>query len=146
MAVALAYLGAREVGVVAAEVNHHALGSGTCACETLSGAERAGVVVVPAGKPVEVVLLSPRKLDPVASFRGKADRAVARMVVVYFDGFGWHRQAHAASARLCSSVREWRSGDRQGDRHADIHTWVQGGISADKSALHLIFPAEDLLN
>ena len=71
----------------------------TTACEALSGAERAGVVVVPAGQPVEVVLLSPRKLDPIASFRGKADRAVARTVEVYFDGFGWHGQAHAASAR-----------------------------------------------
>jgi hypothetical protein len=99
VAVALAYLGARKVGVVAAEVYDHALGSGTCACETLSGAERAGVVVVPAGQPVEVVLLSPHKLDPVASFRGKADRAVARTVEVYFDRFGWHGQAHAASAR-----------------------------------------------
>ncbi len=99
MAIALADLGTREVGVVAAEVYHHAFGPRARACETLSGAERAGVVGVPAGKSMQVVLLVPRKLDPVASFRGKADRPVARMVVVNFDGLGWHRQGFADAAQ-----------------------------------------------
>lgn len=117
MAIALADLGAREVGVVAAEVYHHTLRPGACARETLSGAERAGVVRVPTGQSVEVVLLVPRKLDPVASFRGKADRPVARIVVVNFDGLGWHRQADAASVRCCSSVN---GGGQRSRRAADI--------------------------
>ena len=95
MAVALADLGAREVGVVAAKVYRQALGAGGCACELLRSAERAGVVGVSTGQSVEVVLFMPHKPDLVASLSGKADRPIARIVVVHFDGLGWHRQADA---------------------------------------------------
>ena len=72
----------------------------------------------------------PHKPDLVASLSGKADRPIARIVVVHFDGLGWHRQADAVGTVIAMQTYASTFPREEGKKadtpksESDVFCWV----------------------